>query len=824
MQLSEQYYPQDVEQQAQQYWAHHASFEITEDSHKPPFYCLSMFPYPSGQLHVGHVRNYTIGDVIARFQRMQGKNVLQPIGWDAFGLPAENAAIAHQVPPAQWTYQNIQHMRTQLKRLGFAYDWRREITTCDPNYYHWEQWLFTKMYAKGLVYKKNTHVNWDPIDQTVLANEQVINGCGWRSGAKVEQREIPQWFFKITAYAEELLAGLPKLSGWPEQVRLMQKNWIGRSEGLLVQFAIAEHPQLPPLSVYTTRQDTLFGVTYLAIAPQHPVAQLAAKDNKSLQTFIQHCQQAKLAESALATQAKQGHPTALMARHPLTQALLPIWVANYVVMDYGTGAVMAVPAHDHRDWAFAQQYHLPSKTVVLPNAASAPLTEAFVEHGKLIDSAEFTGLSSQQAQNAIADKIEALNAGQRQTHYRLRDWGVSRQRYWGTPIPIIYCEHCGPVTVPEQQLPVCLPEKVTPKGSSSILANMPEFYAVNCPQCHAPARRETDTLDTFVESSWYYLRYPCADQSKHIIDQRVPYWLPVNQYIGGIEHAILHLLYARFFHKVMRDLDLVPGDEPFTQLLTQGMVLKDGAKMSKSKGNTVDPKPLIEQYGADTLRLFIVFAAPPEQSLEWSDAGVEGAYRFLKRLWRLVQQHIAQYPLPQPPPLLTQQPLTTTQQHYRRLVHETIQKVTIAMGERHTFNTAVAAVMELINHFNGFSPTTTTDGFIKQEFVESILLMLAPIVPHISHQLWLALGHTQAIIDAPWPKVDHDALTRDEINMVIQVNGKLRGKMTLSQTLPTEQIQQLALTQPSVQTHIGEKTIRKIIVVPGKLVNIVVGN
>lgn len=822
MSLSEQYQPAEIEAKVQAYWDTHQSFVVKEVPNQPKFYCLSMLPYPSGHLHVGHVRNYAIGDVIARFARMQGKNVLHPMGWDAFGLPAENAAIQHKVPPAEWTYKNIAHMRSQLKSLGFSFDWSREIATCSPEYYRWEQWLFIKMLEKGLVYKKEAMVNWDPVDQTVLANEQVIDGLGWRSGAKVERRPLAQWFLKITDYAQELLDDLDKLTGWPEQVRTMQRNWIGRSEGVNFRFEV-DHPDCDPVEVYTTRIDTLMGVTYLAVASKHPLVEKALARDSSLKAFIEECQHLKVAEAELATIEKKGKPTGLFAFHPISGERLPIWVANYVLMDYGTGAVMAVPAHDQRDFEFAKKYDLPMRPVIRPDENTLPdLTQqAYTDlSGVLYQSLEFDGLSSQEARLKIADELEKRGIGQRQIHFRLRDWGVSRQRYWGAPIPMILCEHCGTVPVPLKDLPVVLPENVSIQaGGSSVLAQMPSFYEVNCPSCGQIAKRETDTFDTFIESSWYFLRYACPDQSQSMLDDRANYWTPVDQYIGGIEHAILHLLYARFFHKVLRDLKLVQSDEPFTNLLTQGMVLKDGAKMSKSKGNTVDPQTLIAQYGADTVRLFIMFASPPEQSLEWSDTGVEGAYRFLKRLWRFVMLHVNQHGKVK---IQLPQELSSSQKTQRRHIHETLQKVTDDLQRRYTFNTAIAAVMELLNTFNLEDALDPVDIMIRQEACEIVVLMLSPIVPHITHVLWEALGHTNAVMNEPWPTIDNAALTRDSIDIVVQINGKVRANITVPSHATKEMIEQSALETEAIKRHVGDKPIRKIIVVGQKLVNIVV--
>jgi leucyl-tRNA synthetase len=820
MRLEEHYHPQVIEKQTQHYWEANQSFRCDINAPKEPFYCLSMFPYPSGHLHVGHVRNYTIGDVIARFQRMQGKKVLHPIGWDAFGLPAENAALKHQVPPAQWTRQNIDHMRGQLKALGLSFDWSREIATCDADYYRWEQWLFIKMLEKGLVYRKSSVVNWDPVDQTVLANEQVINGRGWRSNALVERREIPQWFFKITDYAQELLDDLETLDGWPEQVKLMQKNWIGRSEGITFSFAVADVPEIASLEVYTTRIDTLMGVTYVTVAPQHPLALKAAESNPSLKAFIQECQNLKVAESELATLEKKGMALPYEVIHPITGERLPIWVGNYVLMDYGSGAVMAVPAHDERDFEFAQKYHLPIKTVISPEGDSLfeSKTQAYTGDGVLIHSQAFDGLSNTEAKHKIAEALEQKGLGQRQVNFRLRDWGVSRQRYWGAPIPMINCPDCGMVAVPEQDLPVRLPENVTPEGSGSPLAKMPEFYDCSCPKCGQKARRETDTFDTFVESSWYYLRYTCPDLNTAMVAPHSDAWIPVNQYIGGIEHAILHLLYSRFFHKVIRDLGLVTSNEPFERLLTQGMVLKDGAKMSKSKGNTVDPQTLIDQYGADTVRLFIMFTAPPEQSLEWSDAGVEGAFRFLKRFWRFCIQHLEEGAFEASIPAQ----LSDAQKQMRRKIHETLSKVTDDMARRYTFNTAIAAVMELLNELNTFVIHSAEDRAIRHEGVRLMILMMAPIVPHICHVLWQQIaGEAENVMDCAWPLVDESALIKENIEIVLQVNGKVRGKMEMSVKASTQEIEQAALQNENVLRHTEGKVIRKVIVVAGKLVNVV---
>ncbi len=829
--MQENYDAQQIEQDAQAFWQKNQVFKVTEDTAKDKFYCLSMFPYPSGRLHMGHVRNYSIGDVISRYQRMQGKNVLQPMGWDAFGLPAENAAHKNNSHPASWTYSNIDYMRGQLKRLGFAYDWDREIATCTPEYYRWEQWLFTQLYAKGLVYKKNAMVNWDPVDQTVLANEQVVDGCGWRSGAKVERKEISQWFMRITDYAEELLTEVDKLEGWPEQVRAMQRNWIGRSEGVELQFKVANES---PLTVYTTRPDTLMGVTYVAIAAEHPLAKKAAQNNADLQTFIDECKAVKVAEAELATMEKKGMDTGLMALHPITGDAVPVFIANFVLADYGSGAVMSVPAHDQRDYEFAKKYDLPIKQVIFPSAGEACDIDnmAFTEKGVLQNSGQFDGKTSAQAFDAIAEFLTSQGKGEKQVNYRLRDWGVSRQRYWGTPIPIINCDKCGSVAVPEDQLPVVLPEDATfGDDVGSPIKKMPEFYETSCPTCGGDAIRETDTFDTFFESSWYYARFTCPDADK-MLDERANYWLPVDQYVGGIEHAVLHLLYARFFHKLMRDAGLInTSDEPFSQLLTQGMVLKEGVKMSKSKGNTVDPQGLIELYGADTVRLFTMFAAPPEQSLEWVDEGVEGAARFLKRLYRIIYSHVnnekvkLKYAMEivesQNLSKDSSQDLTDTQKALRFKLHQTIEKVSDDIGRRYTFNTAIAAVMELTNELSKFKDSSANGAAIIQESLDAMILMLSPIVPHFCHAMWKKLGHENVVINEAWPVVDQSALVQDSIELMLQVNGKLRGKIKVAVDADKASIENMAQENEHVKVHTEGKTIRKIIVVPGRLVNIV---
>lgn len=812
------YRPQQTEKNTQTLWQAHKSFQVTPDASRPKYYCLSMFPYPSGHLHVGHVRNYTISDVIARFKRLNGFQVLHPLGWDAFGLPAENAAIHHQVHPAEWTYKNIAHMRAQLQSLGLMVDWDREITTCHPDYYRWEQWLFTKMVEKDLVYKKKSFVNWDPVDQTVLANEQVIDGRGWRSGALVERREIVQWFFKITAYAEELLTDLDKLPGWPEQVKTMQRNWIGRSEGVHFQFAVVDAP-LAPIEVYTTRIDTLMGVTYVAVAPEHPAAQYAATSNAQLSAFIADCQVSSVAEADLAVQEKRGMPLGLFVAHPITGEKLPLWTANYVLMDYGTGSVMAVPSHDERDFEFSTKYQLPKKQVVSTPAGFDLSKAAYTGEGILIHSGQFDGLDNQQAKKIIATYLSDHGIGKTQVNYRLRDWGVSRQRYWGTPIPMIQCARCGDVCVPDSDLPVTLPEAVTISGKGSPLKSLQTFTDVNCPQCGQPAQRETDTFDTFVESSWYYLRYACPTFKEGILNEEVHYWEPVDQYVGGIEHAILHLLYSRFFHKVFRDLGLIKSDEPFKRLLTQGMVLKDGAKMSKSKGNTVDPQALIDTYGADTVRLFTMFAAPPEQSLEWSDSGVEGAFRYLKRLWKFAHDQLEK------PYAKHWNPseLSAMQKDLRRAIHETLQKVTDDMERRYTFNTAIAANMSLLNTLSQYPGASELDNAILREGLQIMILTLSPIVPHVTQDLWAALGHQTLLIDATWPTVDESALVRTTVSMAVQVNGKVRAQIEVPMDAEKTHIIEIAQSNPAIQKQLLDKTIHKTIVVPKKLVNFVVG-
>ncbi|MFF5866985.1 leucine--tRNA ligase [Pseudomonas sp. NPDC012596] len=866
--MHEQYTPRDIEAAAQHFWDEQQSFAVTEQPGKDTYYCLSMFPYPSGKLHMGHVRNYTIGDVIARYQRMLGKNVLQPMGWDAFGMPAENAAMKNNVAPAKWTYENIDYMKTQLKSLGLAIDWAREVTTCKPDYYRWEQWLFTRLFEKGIIYRKNGTVNWDPADQTVLANEQVIDGRGWRSGALIEKREIPMYYFRITDYADELLESLDELPGWPEQVKTMQRNWIGKSRGMEVQFPYdqASIGHEGTLKVFTTRPDTLMGATYVAVAAEHPLATQAAQGNPALQAFIDECKSGSVAEADMATQEKKGMATSLLVEHPLTGEKLPVWVANYVLMHYGDGAVMAVPAHDERDFEFAHKYNLPVKAVVRTSAGDEVSSEwqaAYGEHGQLINSGEFDGLDFAGAFDAIEAALIRKDLGKSRTQFRLRDWGISRQRYWGCPIPIIHCPSCGDVPVPEDQLPVTLPENVVPDGAGSPLARMPEFYACTCPKCGTAAKRETDTMDTFVESSWYFARYASPNYDQGLVDPKAAnHWLPVDQYIGGIEHAILHLLYARFFHKLMRDEGLVTSNEPFKNLLTQGMVVAEtyyrvasnggkdwfnpadveierdakakiiGArlktdglpveiggteKMSKSKNNGVDPQSMIEAYGADTCRLFMMFASPPDMSLEWSDSGVEGASRFLRRVWRLAQGHVSQGL----PGKLDTAALSDEQKVVRRAIHAAIKQASTDIGQYHKFNTAIAQVMTVMNVLEKAPQATEQDRALLQEGLEAVTLLLAPITPHISHELWQQLGHAGSVIDAAWPSVDEQALVQDTITLVVQVNGKLRGQVEMPAAASREEVEAAARSNENVLRFIDGLTIRKVIVVPGKLVNIV---
>ncbi|HSM10843.1 MAG TPA: leucine--tRNA ligase [Lysobacter sp.] len=903
--------PSTVEAAAQSFWDGTRAFEVDETSAKPKYYCLSMLPYPSGALHMGHVRNYMLSDVISRHKRMCGYNVLQPMGWDAFGLPAENAAIKHKTAPAKWTYANIAHMKTQLKMMGYAIDWSREFATCEPSYYVHEQRMFVRLMKQGLAYRKNSVVNWDPVDQTVLANEQVIDGRGWRTGALVEKREIPQWFLKITDYAQELLDGLDTLPGWPESVKTMQRNWIGRSEGLEIRFEVrdARANSLEPVTVFTTRPDTLMGVTFLSIAAEHPLALQAASTDEDLAAFIADLRKGGVTEAELETQEKRGMDTGLRAIHPVTDEELPIYVANFVLMSYGTGAVMAVPGHDQRDWEFAKAYRLPIRTVIVPDVVREALQEmqrdlgqhadpmaaalgespatdtydtraavqvvedfqrgldeqgAWTERGWLVNSGEYDGMDSGQASEALATHLETHGDGTRRVNFRLRDWGVSRQRYWGCPIPVIYCERCGALPVPEDQLPVVLPEDVEFMGTGSPIKADPEWRRTTCPGCGGAAERETDTFDTFMESSWYYARYTSPGAATQV-DERANHWLPIDQYIGGIEHAILHLLYFRFYHKLLRDQGLVASDEPVINLLTQGMVIAetfyrvnaDGAKdwinpadvdiardergrvtgatlkadgqpvviggtekMSKSKNNGVDPQQMVGKFGVDTVRLFSMFAAPPEQSLEWNEAGVEGMARFLRRFWREVLSHVSQPDHPE----VDEAALDAGQKALRRQLHATIQKVDDDYGRRHSFNTAIAALMELLNHVSKFDDMSDQGRAVRHEALQAMVLLLNPVTPHLSHALWQALGHPETLLeDVPFPKADPAALVRDAVTMAVQVNGKLRGTIEVAVDIDKDEAQRLALAEPGVARFLEGQSVRKVIVVPGKIVNIVAG-
>ena len=882
--MQERYEPAGVEAEAQNYWDRERCFEAKEDSTREKYYCLSMFPYPSGRLHMGHVRNYTIGDVISRFMRMNGKNVLQPMGWDSFGLPAENAAMANAMPPAKWTFDNIATMKAQLKSLGFALDWSRELTTCRPEYYRWNQWLFLRMLEKGIAYQKTGVVNWDPVDKTVLANEQVIDGRGWRTGALVEKREIPMYYLKITAYAEDLLDALGKMPGWPDRVRAMQANWIGKSQGVRLGFpydiaGLGSHAAdgtgtgtgagaggTGVLHAFTTRADTLMGVTFCAVAAEHALAAWAARNNAPLAAFIEECKRGPAIESELATQEKKGMPTGLSVRHPISGEAVPVWVGNYVLMSYGDGAVMGVPAHDERDFQFAKKYHLPIKPVIDVAGREYSLKHWapwYSEHGRCINSGKYDGLEFQAAVDAISADLGRAGLGEKRTTWRLRDWGISRQRYWGCPIPVIHCDTCGTVPVPDEQLPVVLPVDLVPDGSGNPLLKDEAFLRVPCPRCGAKARRETDTMDTFVDSSWYFLRYACADIDRAMLDARVQYWLPVDQYIGGIEHAILHLLYSRFWTRFLKDLGSVAFKEPFAKLFTQGMVLNevffrkpetgrveyfnpadvevtldataqrriavlrsDGEEvesggvvtMSKSKNNGVDPQALVDEFGADTARLFTMFAAPPEQTLEWSDEGVQGAYRFIKRLWKAVHEHVVhgvQAPL-------DKAALNDGQRSIRRQAHQTLAKITDDIGRRRTFNTAIAAAMELLNALAKFPQESPQDRSVMQEALEIVVVGLSPIIPHVTHAMWRGLGHPTALIDEPWPAVDASALQTSSVAMVVQVNGKLRGHISVAIGVADDAVRAAALADSHVQKFIGSSPIRKVIIVPGKLVNIVV--
>ena len=880
--MHKEYNPQEIESKVQKTWDEQNTFKVVEDASKEKFYCLSMFPYPSGRLHMGHVRNYTIGDVISRYQRMLGKNVLQPMGWDAFGLPAENAAMNNSVPPAQWTYSNIDYMRKQLQSLGFGIDWSREVATCKPDYYRWNQWLFLRLLEKGIVYQKTGTVNWDPVDQTVLANEQVIDGRGWRTGAVVEKREIPMYYMEITRYAEELLADLDQLDGWPEQVRTMHRNRIGKSFGVRVGFP-HEIDGGGTLWVFTTRADTLMGATYVAVAAEHPLALHAAQNNPELAAFIEDCKHGGTSEAELATQEKKGMATGLTVTHPLTGEQLPLWVANYVLMSYGEGAVMAVPAHDERDFAFAHKYGLPVKAVIRTTAGDEtpePWQESYAEHGSCINSGKYDGLDFDAAVDAIAVDLNAKDLGEKKVTWRLRDWGISRQRYWGTPIPMIRCEHCGDVPVPDDQLPVVLPEECVPDGSGNPLNKYEAFLNCTCPKCGAAARRETDTMDTFVDSSWYFSRYTCPNAAT-MVDERVNYWMPVDQYIGGIEHAILHLLYSRFWTKVMRDLGLTSVTEPFKNLLTQGMVVaptfyRDGAdgrkqwfnpadvelttddkgraqsavltadgqpvqiggieKMAKSKNNGVDPQALIDHYGADTARVFMMFAAPPEQSLEWNDSGVEGAHRFLKRLWSFSAETNELFKsFSDTADDINWLEVNKEQSSVRREIYE-ILNIALYDFSKYQFNTVIAACMKILNTLSKITgvvdieqkmkldePSMNVMVAIKREGLSIVLRLLSPVAPHITQALWYELGYGEDILHAEWPVVDESTLVRDSIELVVQVNGKLRSKINVPADADKDKVEALALADEKVISHIEGKTVRKVIVVPGRLVNLVVG-
>jgi leucyl-tRNA synthetase len=849
--MQERYEPRTIERDAQTFWESRHSFRVTEDASRPKFYCLSMFPYPSGKLHMGHVRNYTIGDVLTRHYRMRGRNVLQPMGWDAFGLPAENAAMANKVPPAKWTRDNIAYMKRQLKGLGFALDWDRELATCDASYYKWNQWLFTRLFRKGLAYKKTGVVNWDPVDQTVLANEQVIEGRGWRTGAPVEKREIPMYFFRITKYAEELLGALDGMNGWPEQVKLMQKNWIGRSEGVKIGFEYSLENEKRILWVFTTRADTLMGTTFCAVAAEHPIATWAAERNPELRKFVEECRRGTVVEAELAQIEKKGMPTGMFCTHPVSGEKLPVWVGNYVLMTYGEGAVMGVPAHDERDFAFALKYGLRIAPVIGVKSFSAEKWEDwYTDHGRCINSGRYDGLDFQQSVDAIAADLQAKGLGEKQVQWRLRDWGISRQRYWGCPIPIVHCATCGDVPVPDDQLPVVLPENLVPDGTGNPLAKLPEFYETSCPSCGKPAKRETDTMDTFVDSSWYFARYACPDQASAMVDQRAGYWMAVDQYIGGIEHAILHLLYSRFFTRAMRDEGLLAVSEPFTNLLTQGMVLaetyyrdtpegrrewvhpsevvlerdakgkitsaskQDGTEvvfdgigtMSKSRNNGVDPQQLIEKYGADTARFFIIFASPPTSTLEWSDEGVEGSYRFLKRLW----SYCARFDRPGP------EMAVGSRKRTRFEIHSVLKQANYDL-QKHQFNTVASAAMKILNTLEGFAGGRNE---VTQEGLSILLRLLSPITPHACHALWIELGFGEDIMTASWPVPDPAALEQDEIDYVVQVNGKTRGNAKVPKAADQKTAE--AMAAEAVKKYIDGKAIRKTIIVPGRLINIVV--
>ena len=813
------YNPKKIEAEAQAFWKENRVFEVQEDSSLEKFYCLCMFPYPSGRLHMGHVRNYTIGDVISRYQRMLGKNVLQPMGWDAFGLPAEGAAIKNNMAPAQWTRDNIEYMKHQFNLLGFGYDWNRELTTCDPNYYRWEQWMFSRLYAKGLAYRDKAIVNWDPEENTVLANEQVIDGRGWRSGASIERREMPQWFLRITDYCEELLSDLDDLD-WPEPVKIMQRNWIGRSEGVEIVFEVVDSSQ--QLTVYTTRPDTLFGATYMALAPEHPLIQPLAEKNKEVQAFLDKVKLQAVSEEALEKMEKVGIPLGLEAINPINGNKIPIWAANFILMSYGTGATMSVPAHDQRDYDFAKKYKLPIQPVIVPNKPGLEHDfneSAFTQLGTLINSNKFDGMDSEEAIEAIGSELEQQEKGKKVINYRLRDWLISRQRYWGAPIPMLTDENGDIFPERDENLPVELPENVSFSGVQSPIKSMKEFIESVDPISNEIYQRETDTFDTFMESSWYYARFCCPDNHEKMLDERAKYWLPVDLYIGGIEHAILHLLYARFYHKLLRDEGLVEVGEPFKRLLTQGMVLNGGSKMSKSMGNTVDPEEMINNYGADTVRLFMMFAAPPEQSLEWSDKAVNGAYRFLRKFWTMVLNRIDD--ISNVDDIDPDDFFNDSQKELRKETHKTIAKVSDDIGRRYTFNTAIAAIMSLSNRVSRYQIDTDLDRKVVREALESMVLLLSPIVPHICNHLWTELGHQNAVVNELWPTFNEDLMVDDTLEIVIQINGKLRARLNVAANIDEETLKELAFNEPKIAKLIAEQTIKKTIVVPGKLINIV---
>ena len=813
------YNPKKIESEAQAFWKENRVFEVQEDSSLEKFYCLCMFPYPSGRLHMGHVRNYTIGDVISRYQRMLGKNVLQPMGWDAFGLPAEGAAIKNNMAPAQWTRDNIEYMKHQFNLLGFGYDWNRELTTCDPNYYRWEQWMFSRLYAKGLAYRDKAIVNWDPEENTVLANEQVIDGRGWRSGASIERREMPQWFLRITDYCEELLSDLDDLD-WPEPVKIMQRNWIGRSEGVEIVFEVVDSSQ--QLTVYTTRPDTLFGATYMALAPEHPLVQPLAEKNKEVQAFLDKIKLQAVSEEALEKMEKIGIPLGLEAINPINGNKIPIWAANFILMSYGTGATMSVPAHDQRDYDFAKKYKLPIQPVIVPNKPGLEHDfneSAFTQLGTLINSNKFDGMDSEEAIEAIGSELEQKEKGKKVINYRMRDWLISRQRYWGAPIPMLTDENGDIFPERDENLPVELPENVSFSGVQSPIKSMKEFIESVDPISNEIYQRETDTFDTFMESSWYYARFCCPDNHEKMLDERAKYWLPVDLYIGGIEHAILHLLYARFYHKLLRDEGLVEVGEPFKRLLTQGMVLNGGSKMSKSMGNTVDPEEMINNYGADTVRLFMMFAAPPEQSLEWSDKAVNGAYRFLRKFWTMVLNRIDD--ISNVDDIDPDDFFNDSQKELRKETHKTIAKVSDDIGRRYTFNTAIAAIMSLSNRVSRYQIDTDLDRKVVREALESMVLLLSPIVPHICNHLWTELGHQTAVVNELWPTFNEDLTVDATLEIVIQINGKLRARLNVAANIDEETLKELAFNEPKIAKLIAEQTIKKTIVVPGKLINIV---